>query len=534
MKIKNYLCSLLIITTSVISLPISSKASLIPGGRLVIYSQDEPKLLNPLFNNSDSAKAIYNLIFSGLVGVDDNFDYFPNLAISVPTISNRGVIFNDEGMVVTYKIRDLAFWHDGYPISSEDVRFTWQCYTNPSIAKVHQDNLEGYKKIYKIETPDSKTVKLFFKENYANYNELFRFILPRHGFAPRTLLNIDPKHPFNFKPIGSGPFRFVEWKTGSRVVVDVNQKYYLPRPHLDQIMFSYGTINKAVASAVEKGKIHIVEAKNPAELKKMLNSAKNIENVNIPQLSYEELGFNTESPILKNANVRKAIAHSVDREKVAAGFPNIQSTWSDSHPNSAIFDSSLKDTYTYDLKMAQYLLDVGGWTIDEKDGLRKNKDNDILKLKLITTSSKIHDETVKYLQEVTTFLGINLEVSKINDKEWATTVKSVDNYDIALYVKRVAVNGADRVSFFSSKNYPPFGHNYSRFNNTKFEAIFSDPSRINDPKVQKAVTEILKAEVPVLPLFSYVENIAVSTHLNNFRPNLVYGNTWNSSEWWLD
>ena len=102
---KKYLLSLISASLLSISLmPVSNAVPVTKGGRAVIFSQEDPKILDPLFNNSESAKSVYNLIYSGLVAVNDNFESYPDLAVVVPTVENKGVVYTNEGMIVTYKL----------------------------------------------------------------------------------------------------------------------------------------------------------------------------------------------------------------------------------------------------------------------------------------------------------------------------------------------------------------------------------------------------------------------------------------------
>lgn len=526
----------LIICASLIALsginPVSVGASLNEshkGGRVIIYSSDEPQNLAPLFNMSDSAKSVYNMIYSGLVRVDDTFNHYADLAVYVPTVENRGVILTDEGMTVTYKIKDTAYWHDGVPVTSDDVIFTWQSYINPTIKKTPQDYLEGYSKITKIEAPDSKTVKIYFSEKYDNYNDLFRYILPKHGYIPKSLLAINDRHPFNFKPIGSGPFKFVEWKKGKRIVMDVNERYYRPRPYLDQIVYNYGKFDKNVVNDLEKGAIHIYQASNP-ESRSLIENVKGVENFVITGLEMEEMAFNMDKTVLRDLNVRKAIVHAIDKDKISKMFPELQNSYSDTHPTSAIYDSKMKDVFVYDMKKSQYLLDSAGWIIDEKDGYRK-KYGQILELNLLTTDSKVHDAFSDYLEQNLGYLGIKVNTVKTDD---FNTQASFNNYDIALYKKNVALNGTDRSKYLNFKALAPHGFNYSRFNDSRINGIFDNSSKIDNVYAQRLVSDIIREELPVIPLYNYTKDIAVSSRVNNFRPNMVEGSTWNSTEWWIN
>jgi len=504
------------------------------GGVLIIHNEKEPKLLNPLFANSESEKSVYNLIYSGLVGIDDNFNDYPDLASYVPSIYNKCVYKENAKTVVLYKLRDEAFWHDGKPVTTSDIKFTWESYTNPNIKKTVEDSdeIEGYKQIEKIEEIDSKTFKIYFKGIYPNYKRLFRYVLPKHAFTLRNINGINEENPFNLKPIGSGAFVFTDWKNG-KLILDANLKYYKVRPHLDQIIYIYKKLDRDIVNQFEKGQIQYLESNSMNDIKDVITSDKNIKALEIPQLTMIELAFNTESSKLKNKNIRKALASSIDRQEIVKNFRSIKSYWSDSQPNSFLFNESIKESYAYNLNYAQYLLELENWKFDDSDGIRKN--NKIpLDLKLITDVNVINRQTADYLKDTWSHLGINLSIEVVEPENFSNALKNKDDYDIVIYTRRMAIDGYDRANYLSYKNIVPIGKNYSRFDNAEVEAIFSDSTRINNYSDEKKVSSILNEEIPVLPLFTYVKNVLVSKHLNNFRPNIIYGNTWNSFEWWLD
>lgn len=529
---KKYLLSL--ISASLLSfslMPVSDAVSLPKGGRAVIFSQEEPRILDPLFNNSESAKSVYNLIYSGLVGINDNFEYYPDLAVVVPTVENKGVIYTNEGMVVTYKLKDFTYWHDGTPLTPSDIKFTWQCYTNPNIEKQFVPELEGYQKITKIESPDDRTVKIYFSEKYPDYNKLFRYILPKHGFVPRQLLPIDEKHPFNKKPIGSGPFKIVDWKEGNKLILDANIKYFGTKAHVDQIVYQYGEINKNVLSDFEKGKIHLIQAQSNDSMI-FPNTPKIYKKQSFPLLDLEQLSLNTKSKYLSDVNVRRAIACLSNRDKFSKTYPNLKSTVYDIHPNSFLYDSRVGDPFLYDTNKAMFYLGVAGWK-DNGNGARV-KDSQTLKLNLITTNTPLHVEIASDLSENLKKVNVGLEVKYLSDEDIEKVVRAEDSYDILLHKTNVSTNGEDRARMFASSNIPPQGKNYSRYTSSIFDTVFNSPSMSNDLDSEREITKLIKEEVPVVPLLLYTKSVTYASNLSNFRPNPLDGNTWNSTEWMLN
>lgn len=489
------------------------------GGRVFIYSNYEPKNLIPLFENNNEIKNIYNLIYSGLLGTDDNFEYYPDLAVSIPTVSNRGVEYINNKMIINYKIRDLAFWHDGKPVISEDIKFTWQSYINPNIEKDKSIDLEGYNLIEKIETPDDKTVKIFFSKNYSNYKSLFKYILPKHIFKN---LKLDKNHPANKIPVGSGPFQIIDWKK-NYLVLDSNKRYYKNKSYLDQLVIRYSDFNESILNDFKNKKLHILNV----DIKDSNFSSKNI--VKIPENYIEELVFNTKDSPMKDLNLRKAISYLINREKLLKGNNNLISAWSDIHPNSQIYDNYLKNKYFYDFKKSNYYFDKASWKVNPKTGLRENNKKEELDLKILITNNTIHSKIANYLKDNLKYLGVKSSIKEVNEEDI-----SKNNYDILIYKRISTTDGSEREYYFSENRIAPNGKNFSKYSNQNLQAILSDTERINSKDSQKNINYILSEEIPTLPLFMYVKNILVSENLNNFRPNSYLGNTWNSFEWWLN
>jgi MarR-like DNA-binding transcriptional regulator SgrR of sgrS sRNA len=161
----------------------------------------------------------------------------------------------------------------------------------------------------------------------------------------------------------------------------------------------------------------------------------------------------------------------------------------------------------------------------------EKKDGQILELNLLTTDSNVHNAFSSYLKENMGYLGVKVNINKTND---FNTQASFNNYDLALYKKNIAINGTDRTKYLSSKSFAPKGFNYSRFDDARVNTILNNPSKVDNVYYQRVVSDVLKEELPTIPLYNYTKDIAVSARVNNFKPNMVDGNTWNSTEWWIN
>jgi peptide/nickel transport system substrate-binding protein len=188
------------------------------GGQLVYGSLQEPNNLNPLLSDLLSTAEVSSLIFSGLVLTNDKGEWVADLATEVPTRRNGGV--SPDGLTVTYKLRSGVTWQDGAAFTSADVKYTWETIMNRKVNVISRD---GFDKIAAVDTPDSNTVVIRFKEYYAPYLTLFSVILPKHILENAGDLN---SAAFNRAPIGTGPFKLKEWRIAEAIILEANPKYF--------------------------------------------------------------------------------------------------------------------------------------------------------------------------------------------------------------------------------------------------------------------------------------------------------------------
>src|SRR5919202_4110099 len=203
-----------------------------PGGTLKMALWQEPTHLNKHMNSQTVGTLVARQIFSHLIDVDETGNYTPMLAMEVPTTQNGGV--SADGKTVTYKLRRDVKWHDGTPFTAKDVVFTWQARMDPANPV---NTRAGYTDIEAVEAKDDSTAVVRFKTLYAPFLDLFGWVLPAHVFGGKTAMD---KADFNRKPIGTGPFKFVEWVSGDHLTVVKNPDYYRKgAPLLDQVIFRF-------------------------------------------------------------------------------------------------------------------------------------------------------------------------------------------------------------------------------------------------------------------------------------------------------
>ena len=180
----------------------------------------------------------------------------PLLAQEVPTLENGGVILRpDGGMDVIWKLRPNVLWHDGTLHTSADVKFTVEALNDP---EYNPESTDGFDRISSVDTPDSLTAVVHYREIYAPYAlQFFRGTLPRHLLEGR---DIDRATDYNRNPLGTGPYRLAEWRTGEYILLERVPDYWRgdSLPKIRRLMFKFVTNTTTRINQLKSGEVHLV------------------------------------------------------------------------------------------------------------------------------------------------------------------------------------------------------------------------------------------------------------------------------------
>lgn len=291
--------------TAIASAPVVAQQK--PGGTLVMVVQPEPATLASYMNTSGPIGMVTGKIFDGLLEYDLNLKPIPSVAQSWEVAA--------DGKTITFKLRDGVTFHDGKPLTSADVQFSIM----EAAKKTHPRGPNTFRAVAAVETPDALTV-VFKLSEPAPYmimalSSYETPLLPKHIYGTGDL----KAHPNANNPVGSGPFKFVEWKKGEFIRLDKNATYWRKgHPFLDRIVARYIPDASTRTAALEKGEVHFAAmGAVPFNDAKRLAATPNVE---ITTKGHEmfspvaELLLNTKKPPLDNVKVRQAIAHAIDRQ----------------------------------------------------------------------------------------------------------------------------------------------------------------------------------------------------------------------------
>ena len=211
------------------------------GGEFRVVLNADPQSLNPNLRTDDNAFAVSQSLYNKLVTLDADYRVISDLA-------TRWDISTD-GLSYTFYLAKNVQWHDGQPFTSADVKWTFEM-----IAREKGYAKELANRIASIETPDATTVVMRLKGSYAPFVSTLAwygtFILPKHIYEGSDWT----KNPANEKPVGTGPFKFVEWVKGDHIAAVVNKEYFKRGPFLDQVTWRFQT---SALSGPEIGRAHV-------------------------------------------------------------------------------------------------------------------------------------------------------------------------------------------------------------------------------------------------------------------------------------
>ncbi|MCT2276869.1 ABC transporter substrate-binding protein [Micromonospora chalcea] len=335
------------------SSPTASTGGTDDAATLVVATAGEPDTLNPVLNYGvDGA----SLIFDGLVARDARNDLVPALAREMPTVSA-------DGKTVTAKLREGVLFHDGSPLTAQDVVFTYQAVLDPAVDSTLRSDLDM---LASVTAPDPATVVFTLKYAYAPFlQRLALGIVPAKAFAGQDV----NKAAFNRKPVGTGPYRFTSWTPGDRLVLAANETYWDGKPANSGVVVAFVADDNVRAQRMRAGEF------DAAELAPKLASG--FENRNgyrvhkVPTADYRGVMLPMGNPVTGDLAIRKALNVAVDRQAMVTGVLGGagEPAFGPVPPTSEYAEPSIAGRPGADTAAATAALDAAGWK-PGPDGIR--------------------------------------------------------------------------------------------------------------------------------------------------------------------
>jgi peptide/nickel transport system substrate-binding protein len=397
-----------------------------------------PDTLNPGTAVLAEAYTIFNLVYDTMYQLQLDGTFRLSLAESVNV--------SDDGLVYTYKIRDGVKFHDGQPLTAEDVVFSYLLYQNTEGYPWMGDYTTYFQS---IEATPNNEVVITLSEPIPNIESqlVFLYVLPKHIWESQ-----DPVEFENLTAIGSGPFKMVEYKPNEFVHLAKNSEHFGSVPKVDEVIFQTFESQDALVQAIKTGQVDMI-TEMPATAVETLKQDPNIEVVTgapfspsvtdiifnqvLPENCPPDDGLCTGHPALLDRNVRLALSHATDKKKIidvvllGYGTPGITlipdglGIW---------FNSSLKD-YEYDVAKANRILDEAGYKDINGDGIRETPDGSrSLTFRINWPSDSIDaPRLAELLSEMWQQVGVKLEAQALDPDTLTSVCCPAFDFDIILW-----------------------------------------------------------------------------------------------------
>jgi peptide/nickel transport system substrate-binding protein len=532
------------------------------GGPLRLLYWQAPTILNPHLATGVKDFAAARLYYESLAAFDPEGTLVPQLAAEVPTRDNGGLA--RDGTWVQWRLKKGVTWHDGRPLTADDCVFTWEYAADPATAAT---TISNYKDLERVERVDDHTVRVVFKRPTPFWAGPFcggaGMILPRHVFE-RHRGRASREAPANLKPVGTGPFRPVDFRPGDAVRAERFPGYHLVgRPHFDGVeMKGGGDAASAARAVLQTGEYDFAwNMQVEDDLLRRLEQGAKGRVVFTPSSSTEfiELNFvdpwkevdgerasvKTTHPLLTDPAVRAALALLVDRQSIQAEIYGRQGETTANFLVTPARYRSAATRWEFSVDKAAAALEAAGWRRGP-DGVRA-RDGRRLRLVFQTSINATRQKTQAIVKQACARAGIEVEVkSVVASAYFSSDVANPDTVrhfyaDLQMY--QLLMGRPDPQLYmerFTSWQIPSKDNKWSlgntgRWRNDEYDRLWRASESEMDPVRRAALfirmNDLVIREGVVIPVLWRHEATAVSSRLRGVEISPWESNLWNVAQW---
>jgi peptide/nickel transport system substrate-binding protein len=529
------------------------------GGPLKLLFWQAVTLINPHFATGTKDQNGSRVFYEPLAGWDKDGNLIPFLAAEIPSRENGGL--SPDGTTVTWKLKPGVKWHDGQPFTADDVVFNWEYAVDPATAATTTGSYTGLKTVEKV---DDHTVRLVFKQPTPFWADPFvgvvGMIIPKHVFAEYKGAK-SREAPANLKPVGTGPYKFVDFKPGDILRGERNPDYHIPsQPYFDTIEIKGGGDAVSAARAViQTGEFDYAwNMQVEDDILKRMETGGRGKVLTVPSGDLEFIILNTtdpwteidgershaksKHPTLTDPAVRQAINLLIDRDSIQRFIYGRGGTATANFVNAPEQFRSPNMKYEFNIEKANKILDEAGWK-QGADGIRE-KDGKKLKYVFQTSINAPRQKTQAIIKQACQKAGIDLELKSVTATVFfSSDVANPDTYtklycDMEMYTTTQPQPDPERflnqfVSWeVATKENKWQGRNLSRYVDPAADEAYRAAQKELDPVKRAALfikmNDIFCSANVILPIIARTRTAACS---NTLVPNY---SGWDADLWTIN
>ncbi len=467
----------------------------------IVSSLGDARRLNPIIANDSASGTINDLVFNGLVKYDKDIKLTGDLA-------ERWTVSN-EGKTITFYLRAGVMWHDGVEFTADDCLFTYQKITDPAVVTPYSSS---YLDVIRAEAVSKYIFRVTYREPFSPALESWTMgILPKHLLAGKDI-NTDP---FNRNPVGTGPYKFREWVSGQRIVLNANDHYFEGRPNIDQVVYRIIPDSSTMFQELLSGGIDMMGL-NPLQYLRKSETRRIKENYRkfrYPANGFTYLGYNLRNPLFADKHVRQALAYAIDRQAIIDGIvlglgrpctgPFSDVSWA--------YNPHAKN-YPYDPERAARMLAEAGWTPSGTGGILEKNGKPFRFTIMTNQGNNERIRAAEIIQQNCKKVGIEVNIRVM---EWQAFLEQIDKRSFdAIILGWGMGRDPDIYDIWHSSKTRKGEYNFIGYSNAEVDRLLIEGRRTFDREKRKRIYHrihaILAEEQPYA--FLYVPDATPIVH----------------------
>jgi peptide/nickel transport system substrate-binding protein len=494
-----------------------------PGGTFLDASVGDIQSLHPLLVDEATSVKIANLLFESLVGND-----IRNGQPAPTGLADSWEIAPD-GVTYTFHLNTEATWHDGVDVTTGDVQFSFDAMADLNVGSAYTGDFLDATESWRV--IDDDTFEVVAQEPLATF--LFDlvpvFIIPEHIWrsVPSTDWHTDPGATGSdpLRVIGSGPFKFQEWRQGESVTVVRNDEYHSKVPYIDAYILRIWPDQTALVNALLNGEIDAAVLE-PTDVQTVEGTA-GLQVVTFPTPNFTFYLTNLDpqkSTLFLDKRVRQALLSALDRESIVRDILLGQGQVAQgTQPviSYAYAPDQLATTYDFDPAHAKALLGEAGWTDTNGDGIVDKSGQPFSFEMIFRSGSPVDEQLVAYMQDAWQDVGVEVRPRALEFPALVETISGDHNFDVAL-ISFSWDASFTQDSMFACDQYAG-GFNVVKYCNAQVDELFDKAKRTLGLEARRRLliqaTNLINDDLPVAVLFFGTTSVGYSDQVQNFKPN---------------
>ncbi len=494
--------------------------------RLTDASIGDASTLIPMLASDVSSHSIASLLINGLIKYDKDLNIVGDLAKSWEV--------SEDGLSITFHLRKGVKWEDGVEFNAHDIEFGFNLITDPKTPTAYSGD---YLEVKTFELIDDYSFKVTYKRPFApalgTWGNLV--VLPKHLIEGKYLL----KTEYARHPIGLGPYRFKEWKTGRHIVIEASDTSFDGKPAINTYLYRIIPDQSTMFLELKSGGIDLMTL-TPPQYRRQTNTPffkKNFNKYQYTASQYTYLGYNLEREPFNDKRVRQALSYGINKQEIidgvllglgsVASVPYVPNTWA--------YNEKVKK-YPYNPEKAKELLAEAGWKDTDGNGILDKDGKEFHFTVLTNQGNSLRAKTAAIIQRRLKDIGVQMDIRIV---EWAAFLKEFvhpGNFDAVILGWTISQD-PDQFDIWHSSKTGPSELNFIHYNNPEVDKLLLEGRQTFDKAKRKKIydrfQEIIAEEQPLT--FLYVPDALpiVQKRFKGIEPGAA-GIMYNFEKWYVE